>query len=817
MSFKACIEGAIGKTITKEQANEAIGLFDELEAQYNKQMGPGPAQSKAAIDAANAMKIASVQRKRRVLLQAQSWKSIQKDMATYRGGDVKHMGSAAVALLEQDTLSRYPSVAQLHNVIQRRATSMMDQVLATFRRDIIGRTRNKAAMKNLIREAFGENTGDAAAREMATAWAKASDYLASRYNAAGGAISKRSDWALPQSHSSEKVKAAGYNDWRSYIVQRIDMTKMIDQRSGLPFTPERLELALKDAYETISTNGVSKMVPSGQGAGKSISSRHQDHRFFVFKSADSWMEYQDKFGNPEPFDVMLGHIDIMSKEIALMERLGPNPTATLNFISQSMTKANVPNAASASKTMSDIYGMITGSNNSPINSTMALTMAGVRQGLQAAQLGMASLAALTDLNFQRMTRQFNGLPQMNTINDTLKMLVASEDKGRLALRLGLTAEGWSTMAAGQMRFVGDMSGPEVMRRVSDFVMRASLLSPWTTAGRWTFGMEFLGTLADNAGKSFDRLDPNLRSALSKYGIGEDRWEILRKTPLYDYQGAQFLRADDVAARTDIDPRLANDIADKLLMMIDTETNYAIPSTSLRGRVALTGDVKPGTISGEILRSFAMYKNFSVTLLNTHIMRGITADGALNKGKYLAGLVVSTTLMGALAMQTKEIVKQRDPIEMFSNKGTPNAAFWGAAMLQGGGLSIFGDFLFADLNRYDRGLAETIAGPVVGLAQDLKNLTIGNMQQMVNGQDTNIASEALGFASRYMPGASVWYIRGALERTVIDQVRMMIDPDAKKRMRDLEKKYKKDRGQEYWWRPGQMTPDRAPNLGAMFGQ
>jgi hypothetical protein len=155
--------------------------------------------------------------------------------------------------------------------------------------------------------------------------------------------------------------------------------------------------------------------------------------------------------------------------------------------------------------------------------------------------------------------------------------------------------------------------------------------------------------------------------------------------------------------------------------------------------------------------------------------------------------------------------------MFSNKGTPNAAFWGAAMLQGGGLSIFGDFLFAELNRYDRGLAETIAGPVVGLAQDLKNLTIGNMQQMVNGQDTNVASEALGFASRYMPGASVWYIRGALERTVIDQVRMMIDPDAKKRMRDLEKKYKKERGQEYWWRPGQMAPDRAPNLGAMFGQ
>ena len=27
------------------------------------------------------------------------------------------------------------------------------------------------------------------------------------------------------------------------------------------------------------------------------------------------------------------------------------------------------------------------------------------------------------------------------------------------------------------------------------------------------------------------------------------------------------------------------------------------------------------------------------------------------------------------------------------------AFWGAAFLQGGGMGLYGDFLFADLNRY----------------------------------------------------------------------------------------------------------------------
>jgi hypothetical protein len=195
---------------------------------------------------------------------------------------------------------------------------------------------------------------------------------------------------------------------------------------------------------------------------------------------------------------------------------------------------------------------------------------------------------------------------------------------------------------------------------------------------------------------------------------------MRATPLYDFNGATFLRPDDIAARTDIDPRMANDLTDKLIIMINTETNFAVPSTSIRGRLALTGNVRPGTIPGEVLRSFAMYKNFSVTILNTHIARGLALDGVSAKGRYLGGFIVTATLMGALAMQLKEISKGRDPVPM----DTPE--FWGAAMLQGGGLGIFGDFMFSQTNRFGGGLAETVGGPVVGLINDVRNLTIGNI-------------------------------------------------------------------------------------------
>jgi len=712
----------------------------------------------------------------------------------------------------------------VQKAVTRSATRKMDEFLATFRRNIVGETRNKAQLKNVVREIFGEETGDASAREMAQAWKAASEYLRTRFNAAGGAIAKRVDWGMPQIHDSMSVLKAGYAEWRDFIAPRLDLNKMKDEQTGLPFSEQKLEFALRDAYEAISTDGFNKLKPGAMSGNKSFALRQQDHRFFVFKNADNWMEYQQKFGNPNAFDAMMGHIDMMSRDIAMMEVLGPNPAATTNFIKQTLDKEArttpkgqrekaINRARKAGNTIDALYSAITGSINAPVDSVIASTFVGLRQILTSAQLGGAFIAASSDINFGRIARSMVGLPQTKMLKKYLDFVnpLGLEEKSKLAIRLGLTAEGWSTIAAAQMRYVGDVSGPEITRRMADFVMRASLLSPWTNAGRWSFGMEFLGNLADNAGKTFKQLDPMMQKTLDHYGIGADKWEIVRTTPLYEYEGASFLRAEDIEARTDIRSDLARDLATNLLAMVETETNFAVPSSSLRGRTALTGDTRPGTLAGELTRSFAMYKNFGVTLVNTHIMRGLAQPTQRAKGTYFADLLISTTLMGALAMQLKEMAKGRDPRPM------TDPEFWGAAMLQGGGLGIYGDFLFSDVNRYDRGLAETIAGPVVGFADDVRKLTIGNVTQAIKGEDTNIGSEFINFAGRYTPGSTLWYSRLALERMVLDQGKLWADPDARSKMRRLESRYKREYGQNFWWRPGKTTPERGPEVSNVFEQ
>ena len=819
MSFRDCINDAEGKKeLTADQAKDARELFDGLEAQYQGRMNRAAAQAQAGADAFDTIRKQAMQRKRQKAMQLRTWQGIKRDIASYRGIDGKpNEVEGAYALFEEDQLSTYSSITQREGSVKGEAFGEMNRVLGEFRRNIVGEVRQKATLNNMVREVFGENTGDASAREFAKAWQAASELLRKRFNRAGGAIAKRTDWGMPQNHDQIAITKAGYTAWRDFIGDRLDRDKMIDEQTGLRFSDEKLELVLTDVYKTISTDGLNKLIPGAQGYGKSLGNRRQDHRFLSFETATGWLEYQKKFGDANSFDTMISHITNMSRDISLMEILGPNPAATLQFLKQTLvknakTEKAVKQAKAADTKIDNLYMFVTGKNNSPVNGFWASTFAGTRQLLTAAQLGSASLGAITDLNFQRMARSFAGLPQTSTLNGYLKQLapLGQREKGELAIRLGLIAEGWTSLAAAQMRYVGDVSGPEVTRRISDFVMRASLLSPMTSAGRWAFGMEFLGFMAQSRNLRFNELEPNFKRTFERYGLGESAWNQIRSTDLYNFEGATFLRPADIRARTDLTTSQAEFLTTRVLEMVNSETNFAVPSTNMRGKMMLQGDTRPGTVSGELARSFGMYKGFGVTLVNTHLIRGMSQEGVRGKGTYFADLLISATLMGGLALQLKEMSKGRDPRPMDTQE------FWGAAFLQGGGLGIYGDFLFADRNRYGGGLKETVAGPVVGVVDDALNLTVGNAIQLARGEDTKIGSELARFAQDYTPGSSIWYARLGLERVWWDRLQIMTDPKAKQKMRKRERKYKKDYGQKYWWAPGDAQPTRSPNLDNALG-
>lgn len=825
MSIKDCLNKGVKEgLVDKGRADEAIDLFDDLETNFKRTLPGAEAEVAAAVETIRIQKMDFAHKQRSKLLQTRAVREMTKNLKEFRNlkGE-ENFAAALQAHLEFDDLANFTNVAARHQVIRGQFHSTMERVLSTFSRDLIGRVRNPATLKDMLKEVFGEASGNLEARHLAKAWIETAETARLRFNQAGGRVPKRSDWGMPQNHNSRAVRAAGFDTWREFILDKLDYNRMIDESTGKPIIPERVDLALRGVHETIATEGANKLTPSGQARGRALNNRRLDHRFLVFKSADDWAAYQERFGDGTVFDTMFGHFDGMARDIAQMEILGPNPQAGMRFMKDVVIKdakardlkGKTDKHSIAAQTRlwvaDSMLSIIDGSASSPVNSTWASNMAGLRNVLVSAQLGSAAISAITDVHFQRMAANMVGLEPMKVTKRLGKLLNPANAEDRaFAVRMGLIAETASTLAAAQARYVGEVSGPEITRRLADGVLRASGLSALTQSGKHAFGLEFMGLLSDKAVKSLDdlaagdKMEKAFARSLQRYGIGRDKWDIVRKTTPIDEGGAKFLRPEDIAARTDLNPAAARDLANQVMEMIFTETEYAVPTASIRGRAIMGGGLRPGTLAGEIMRSTLMYKSFPVTLVMTHLRRGMLQQGVVQKGRYFGSLVMGTTALGYLAMQAKDITKGRDPREL-------NANTMMAALEQAGGLGIFGDFLFSDMNRFDRSLGETVAGPVVGLIGDVLGLTAGNIQQVVKGEDPKISRDIIRFLQHYTPGGSLWMGRAAYEHMVLDQLQRLSDPDADRSFRRKRRRLEKDFGSGYWWKPGQALPSRAPDL------
>ena len=158
-----------------------------------------------------------------------------------------------------------------------------------------------------------------------------------------------------------------------------------------------------------------------------------------------------------------------------------------------------------------------------------------------------------------------------------------------------------------------------------------------------------------------------------------------------------------------------------------------------------------------------------------------------------------------------MVNGKDPRDMTTPK------FWGAAFAQGGGVGIFGDFLYTGMGGQNRAGVPNwmnLFGPVVGSGFEAVDLTVGNVGQLVRGEDTHAGAEAVRFARSHMPFVNLWYTKSAIDHAGLQDIQEMLSPGYLARMRD---RARKDWGQDFWWRPGELAPDRAPDLNAAVGQ
>jgi hypothetical protein len=322
-------------------------------------------------------------------------------------------------------------------------------------------------------------------------------------------------------------------------------------------------------------------------------------------------------------------------------------------------------------------------------------------------------------------------------------------------------------------------------------------------------------LARMAKTEWGKLSDFDRSRLARSGITAEDWTTLRGIAPAQFKGRELLTPQAIK-----DGGGGDALAAKVFGLIHDESEFAVVNPDLAARAVTTfGGQQAGTYAGEIARTVMQFKSFPISMFTRHWSRMLegdhnAADAPLmaNRAAYAFALLASTTALGAVATQAKQILSGKDPIDMQKPR------FWAKAVAQGGGFGIAGDLFLIDPAGSATDSATTavknLAGPTVGTVTDLvlKNIT-ENVWQAAEGKDTQWQAELATWARQQTPGASLWWVKPMIEHGFVNAMNESMSPGYLAR---VQQRAQKDWGQQYWWAPKDPLPQRAPDLSAATG-
>lgn len=764
--------------------------------------------------AADELKNESSLKKRRVALTIAARQRLDTFINNYQGTDGKLEALNRTIAFHADGKSNFLSVESRGKATRDYALSQIQEAFEAVDPRFFHLFEDEASVRDLVYEMRGQDTGNVRAKKGAKAWADVTELLRRRFNDAGGDIGYLENWGVPQHHSMDKVGRVSRDKWVSDVIGKLDRKYYI-REDGQLMSDAELTTFLGEAYNTIATGGLNKLSDSGMRLSGARANRGNASRQIHFKDADSYMEYQRDYGDRSLWEVMVGHLESISKDIALVETYGPNPDHVFRSILDEVTAEQAtanPQRTGRVKRLANstenLYNFISGKTQPIANPHIARWSDYMRNWMVASRLGSALLASFSDLGTMYLSAKVANLP-MNKLfmNQIEAMNPANRTELARARRAGLAME---SLLGSVNRWAMDNMGPSISRWAATAVMRASGLTAWTDAHKRAYGVTMMGSLGEVVSRTPDlrSLDDNDFRILKSKGITDQDFSVWKLAQQEDWGNGNttmltpesIMRIPDAALQHIGPPeRVRFEAMRRLLGAVSEEVDMAVITPGAREQVLTGGGLQRGTWKGELTRSVFLFKSFPISVVMRHWTRAMGMPSAGGRAAYIATFLASTTILGALSQQLNDLASGRNARDM---TGKDAGKFWLGALLKGGGLGLYGDFLLSDHTRYGGGALASMLGPVAGLVDDVVKLGQGIPLNAVEGKPEQTGGDLVKLGKGLIPGANLWYAKAALDHMIFNQMQEYFSPGY---LRKVEQRSKKNFNQTYWWRPQDVTP------------
>ena len=641
----------------------------------------------------------------------------------------------------------------------------------------------------LMRESYEPgSTGNRTAKAIAAAMEEANEFLRKSANKHGADIAKMPGYLVKQSHDSLKIHKAGRDQWIKDILPFLDEERTF----GRKMTDAQKVEHLEKSWATIISGRRDDIVkdlsapPGFKGPGN-MAKQLGHHRSLHFKDGQSAWAYMKQYGLPDIGTSFFGGVDMMSRSVAAMMHLGPNPEFMLKEIidrARSKLRGNPEIANKINpKYIERMYEEVTGAASIlPPYKASGWLFARVTNWSKnlsnSALLGGTVLTSISDAGTAATRLAEIGVPFLEAHASVLSVIGRGRGKGETRDVADSLAIGMDSLISGvQSRWIGNDGVDGQGSNLVSAVMRITGMNWLNDSMKVAATLSLANFISRQVNKSFDAINPQLREEMSAYGITADDWATL-KNAVRDVEGKTYIDVDTIEDA---------DFALKMKEFFGGFADSAVLTPGARTNALIRGAGKRGEPLTEIQMLFFHLKSFSIAYTQDIISRAFKSDGS--KIGYGLHLILSMTVYGYIASSLKDLAAGKEPRE-------PSMKAFFDAFMTAGGAGFYGDLVigaFGGEQRFGEGLLEAIGGPVLGTVIRTPKI----FKELYDGDLDDATYKTFRTAKSMIPGANIWYARAALDYMLWWQMAEYIKPGF---ARNFEKRVHEETGQDFYLRP-----------------
>jgi hypothetical protein len=650
------------------------------------------------------------------------------------------------------------------------------------------------------------------------------------FNLNGGTLTQRDDYIVQQSHDTLAIREAGFKTWSKNISPLLDWGKinktLMDKKlrnaldvTKVPTTNVDKETFLRKVYSTVTTgySGGNKK-DAVLNTSSSITNMFNAERVLHFASPEAFVKYNRLYGQRGIMDSVLTQMRQMAYATAQLKVLGTNAENNFKLIVEGVMQqlkdadnfeelARLTDAyANGNGKLNRLLRTATGSANAPANITFARLGGAIRGGLNLVLLPGTTLASLPDMALTgARAARYNKNSMWQAPYNLLKGMSDSPERVSLARQLGVYSDSMINDITSQARVDADAATPRVIQRLNHWLFKYTLANRWNYANRRALVNVVADTFTNDVRTG--KLNADRRGIYLRYGIEQRELDLFGKlakvtgetlTP-DDIREAprdllrQYAEADAVykAAKTAPAKELRLDrIQDDLALRLNTfylkELDRGVLKRSAKTRAVLQQGTNPGDPAGEAFRFFGQLKSYSVEFMYSYIgdavygrdanigntrgvggfIRALQQQGAGELASSFLAVPMLLTFYGYISFAAAQVAAGREPPPLDDPKTLVQA------LLRGGGLTIFGQFLYdtvVDDPSVARNVFSTLLGPFASKTDEF----VRALQKGIHSGDSGTALAKFGIG--LVPGLNAPFIKIAADILFMHALREAIDP------------------------------------------